>query len=145
MEIDLNADLGEGAGLDAELLALVTSANVSCGGQLGQLGTHLGGVELPVEQEHRAVFAAGCPLPGGPGPLLCSRGTMTTSATAVKATVARMRASRQVRDFLVLAERRDPRGRGPDGRPASGGGVRAAGSTGGTDIKAPRHRGATFR
>lgn len=39
MEIDLNADLGEGAGFDAELLALVTSANVSCGGHAGDPAT----------------------------------------------------------------------------------------------------------
>jgi UPF0271 protein len=31
MEIDLNADLGEGAGSDADLMPLVTSANVCCG------------------------------------------------------------------------------------------------------------------
>ena len=31
MEIDLNADLGEGAGFDAELMPLITSANVCCG------------------------------------------------------------------------------------------------------------------
>lgn len=31
MEIDLNADLGEGADFDAELMPLVTSANVCCG------------------------------------------------------------------------------------------------------------------
>ena len=31
MDIDLNADLGEGAGFDAELMPLVTSANVCCG------------------------------------------------------------------------------------------------------------------
>jgi UPF0271 protein len=31
VEIDLNADLGEGAGFDAELMPLVTSANVCCG------------------------------------------------------------------------------------------------------------------
>jgi UPF0271 protein len=31
MLIDLNADLGEGAGFDADLMALVTSANVCCG------------------------------------------------------------------------------------------------------------------
>ncbi len=31
VEIDLNADLGEGAGFDAELMQLVTSANVCCG------------------------------------------------------------------------------------------------------------------
>jgi UPF0271 protein len=34
--LDLNADLGEGAGFDAELMGLVTSANVCC-------GTHAGG------------------------------------------------------------------------------------------------------
>jgi UPF0271 protein len=33
--IDLNADLGEGMPWDAELLALVTSANVSCGAHAG--------------------------------------------------------------------------------------------------------------
>ncbi len=31
MDIDLNADLGEGAGFDDELMPLVTSANVCCG------------------------------------------------------------------------------------------------------------------
>jgi UPF0271 protein len=31
MDIDLNADLGEGAGFDAALMTLVTSANVCCG------------------------------------------------------------------------------------------------------------------
>lgn len=31
MDIDLNVDLGEGAGFDAELMPLVTSANVCCG------------------------------------------------------------------------------------------------------------------
>ena len=31
MHIDLNADLGEGAGTDAELLKLITSASVNCG------------------------------------------------------------------------------------------------------------------
>lgn len=35
MLIDLNCDLGEGAGLDAELLPLITSANVSCGAHAG--------------------------------------------------------------------------------------------------------------
>jgi UPF0271 protein len=31
LRVDLNADLGEGAGHDEELLALVTSANIACG------------------------------------------------------------------------------------------------------------------
>lgn len=35
MDIDLNADLGEGAGFDAELMPLATSANVCCGWHAG--------------------------------------------------------------------------------------------------------------
>ncbi len=35
MEIDLNADLGEGAGHDAALMALITSANICCGQYAG--------------------------------------------------------------------------------------------------------------
>lgn len=33
--IDLNADLGEGAGTDAELLRIVSSASIACGGHAG--------------------------------------------------------------------------------------------------------------
>lgn len=39
MLIDLNADLGEGAGTDADLMPLITSANICC-------GMHAGGPEL---------------------------------------------------------------------------------------------------
>jgi UPF0271 protein len=35
MEIDLNADLGEGCGSDEALLDLVTSANIACGWHAG--------------------------------------------------------------------------------------------------------------
>lgn len=35
LSVDLNADLGEGAGHDNELLALVTSANIACGFHAG--------------------------------------------------------------------------------------------------------------
>ena len=35
MHVDLNADLGEGAGDDDELLALVSSANIACGWHAG--------------------------------------------------------------------------------------------------------------
>ncbi len=35
MEIDLNCDLGEGCGLDAELMPLITSANIACGAHAG--------------------------------------------------------------------------------------------------------------
>jgi len=37
--VDLNADLGEGAGHDNELLALVTSASIACGFHAGDAGT----------------------------------------------------------------------------------------------------------
>jgi 5-oxoprolinase (ATP-hydrolysing) subunit A len=37
--VDLNADLGEGAGHDDELLALVTSANIACGFHAGDAHT----------------------------------------------------------------------------------------------------------
>jgi UPF0271 protein len=35
IRIDLNADLGEGLGNDAELLTIVTSCNIACGGHAG--------------------------------------------------------------------------------------------------------------
>jgi UPF0271 protein len=35
MHIDLNADLGEGAGFDEQLMPLITSANVCCGAHAG--------------------------------------------------------------------------------------------------------------
>ncbi len=38
MEIDLNADLGEGAGFDSELMPLITSANICCGLHAGGPG-----------------------------------------------------------------------------------------------------------
>ncbi|MDM0114529.1 5-oxoprolinase subunit PxpA [Variovorax sp. J22R133] len=39
MQIDLNADLGEGAGNDEALLALVSSANIACGWHAGDAQT----------------------------------------------------------------------------------------------------------
>ena len=39
MEIDLNCDLGEGCPKDAELMALITSANVACGFHAGDPAT----------------------------------------------------------------------------------------------------------
>lgn len=37
--IDLNCDLGEGAGHDAELMPLITSANIACGAHAGDVAT----------------------------------------------------------------------------------------------------------
>ncbi|MBV9123776.1 MAG: LamB/YcsF family protein, partial [Planctomycetes bacterium] len=39
MDIDLNCDLGEGCGADAELMTLVTSANIACGFHAGDPST----------------------------------------------------------------------------------------------------------
>lgn len=39
MDIDLNSDLGEGCASDAEIMALITSANIACGFHAGDPGT----------------------------------------------------------------------------------------------------------
>lgn len=44
--IDLNSDLGEGAGHDAEIMAFITSANIACGGHAGDEATMRATVEL---------------------------------------------------------------------------------------------------
>jgi UPF0271 protein len=46
MLIDLNADLGEGAGTDADLMPLITSANISCGFHAGDPDTVAAALEL---------------------------------------------------------------------------------------------------
>jgi UPF0271 protein len=54
--IDLNCDLGEGAGHDAELMPLISSANIACGAHAGDLGTMIEAVELALK--HRAGVGA---------------------------------------------------------------------------------------
>ncbi len=54
--IDLNCDLGEGAGHDAELMPLITSANIACGAHAGNLETMIEVVELAVK--HRVMIGA---------------------------------------------------------------------------------------
>src|SRR5688572_12403080 len=39
VRIDLNSDLGEGAGADAEIMPLITSANIACGAHAGDEAT----------------------------------------------------------------------------------------------------------
>ena len=46
MFIDLNADLGEGAGTDADLMPLITSANICCGFHAGDVDTVAAALEL---------------------------------------------------------------------------------------------------
>jgi UPF0271 protein len=46
MTIDLNCDLGEGAGHDEELMALITSASIACGAHAGDDATMRATVQL---------------------------------------------------------------------------------------------------
>lgn len=48
-DIDLNADLGEGGLRDAELIALVSSANIACGGHAGDESSMRAAIETAVE------------------------------------------------------------------------------------------------
>jgi UPF0271 protein len=54
--IDLNCDLGEGAGNDAGLMPLVTSANIACGGHAGNEATMRATVALA--QKHAVAIGA---------------------------------------------------------------------------------------
>lgn len=47
--IDLNCDLGEGAAHDAELMPLITSTNIACGGHAGDADTMRATVELALQ------------------------------------------------------------------------------------------------
>jgi UPF0271 protein len=51
MEIDLNSDLGEGAGLDADLMPLITSANISCGFHAGDARTARTTLDLAAQND----------------------------------------------------------------------------------------------
>ena len=44
--VDLNCDLGEGAGHDAELMPLITSANIACGGHAGDANSMRAAVKM---------------------------------------------------------------------------------------------------
>lgn len=54
MEIDLNCDLGEGCAHDAELLPLVTSANIACGFHAGDPATAFSALTLAAEHHVQA-------------------------------------------------------------------------------------------
>lgn len=54
--VDFNCDLGEGAGHDAALMPLITSANIACGAHAGDLDTMIEAVELALQ--HRVAIGA---------------------------------------------------------------------------------------
>lgn len=55
-QIDLNCDLGEGAGNDADLMPFITSANVACGAHAGNLESMIETVESAAR--HRVMVGA---------------------------------------------------------------------------------------
>jgi len=56
MEIDLNCDLGEGCGHDADLMPLITTANISCGFHAG--GAATAHATLLLAKQHRVQVGA---------------------------------------------------------------------------------------
>lgn len=56
MTIDLNCDLGEGAGHDAAIMPFITSANIACGGHAGDEATMRATVALALQ--HRVAIGA---------------------------------------------------------------------------------------
>jgi UPF0271 protein len=54
--MDINCDLGEGAGHDAALMPFITSANIACGGHAGDLATMRATVALA--QQHGVAVGA---------------------------------------------------------------------------------------
>ncbi|HYC70530.1 MAG TPA: 5-oxoprolinase subunit PxpA [Opitutaceae bacterium] len=59
--VDLNCDLGEGAGHDTELMPLVTSANIACGGHAGDEASMRAALRLA--REHGVAAGAHPSLP----------------------------------------------------------------------------------
>jgi len=50
MKVDLNSDLGEGAGHDDEILSLVSSANIACGFHAGNPATIFSSIRAAKEK-----------------------------------------------------------------------------------------------
>jgi UPF0271 protein len=61
LTVDLNCDLGEGCGADAELLPLVTTANVACGFHAGDPATAFATLRLAVRHGVRVGAHPGYP------------------------------------------------------------------------------------
>jgi 5-oxoprolinase (ATP-hydrolysing) subunit A len=61
MEIDLNCDLGEGCGLDEELMPLITSANVACGFHAGDPATAMRAIRAAAKHGVRVGAHPGFP------------------------------------------------------------------------------------
>ena len=92
--IDLNCDLGEGAGHDAKLMPLVSSANIACGGHAGDTDTMR--ATLRLAKLHGVAVGA---HPSWPDRVDFGRREMTATADEVFGWVVE-----QVRSLLVLVQ-----------------------------------------
>ena len=90
--IDLNCDMGEGAGEDERLMPLVSSANVACGGHAGDEGTMRTTVRLA--KQHGVAVGAHPSYPDRAG---FGRERLARSAAEVRADVVA-----QVRALLAV-------------------------------------------
>lgn len=97
--IDLNSDLGEGAGADAEVMPLITSANIACGGHAGDEATMDAAVHLALE--HGVAIGA---HPGYP-----DRDNFGRVAMAMEPEALRVEIRSQLERLKVIAERADGR------------------------------------
>jgi UPF0271 protein len=61
MQIDLNCDLGEGCGLDEELMPLITSANIACGFHAGDPATAFRSLQMAARHGVQAGAHPGFP------------------------------------------------------------------------------------
>lgn len=82
LTIDLNADLGEGAGHDADLLPLVSSVNISCGAHAGDDIDIVSALEQATQRQ----IAIGA-HPSYPDRDFLGRRSLTMSPTELRATV----------------------------------------------------------
>src|SRR5437667_11176531 len=94
LSVDLNADLGEGAGHDAELFELISSANIATGFHAGDADTM-----------HAAVSTAkACRVAVGAHPSLLDRGNFGSQALRVTAEEALDEVAHQRGGFQRIAE-----------------------------------------
>jgi len=97
--IDLNSDLGEGAGTDALLMPLISSANIACGGHAGDETTMRDTVALA--RKHGVAIGA---HPGYPDRENFGRDPMVMSEDDLRDEVARqIRALRSVEPGLKVS------------------------------------------
>jgi len=96
LHIDLNCDLGEGAGHDAELMPIITSANIACGAHAGDADTMRATVSLA--QRHGVAIGA---HPGYEDRAHFGRREMTLAVGEVRALVERQ--VRALREMAPLA------------------------------------------